>query len=301
ENDRLYFGFRQPISKFVIGKYLFPCDEGEKDRMDIYHKLFSEARRGFLYSAPLYDVGRPPRIMDLGTGTGIWAIEMAEYVLSRMPHAEILGIDLVEIQPAELKPKNLRFEHRDFEAPWSGLGLNSWDLIHLRALAGCIEDLAAMYRTIYNHLQPNTGFIEHVEIDLQPRWEKNGEVPINSMLSYWYRTVEDATFRANRPIKYNPEMGRILEETGFVDIKHEVIMIPLNHWPNDAFHKTIGRWYNLGLTQGLQALTLAPLYRMSGFDKARVDGVVDEARKEACTRRFHTYNEMHIWTARRPS
>jgi len=55
--------------------------QSEKDRMDIYHKLFDVARRGQLHQAPIsttassYD---PPRILDLGCGTGIWAIDMAE-------------------------------------------------------------------------------------------------------------------------------------------------------------------------------------------------------------------------------
>ena len=51
----------------------------EKDRMDIYHKIFLEARNNELHKAPLTpndDDGF--RIMDLGTGTGIWAIDMAE-------------------------------------------------------------------------------------------------------------------------------------------------------------------------------------------------------------------------------
>jgi ubiquinone/menaquinone biosynthesis C-methylase UbiE len=49
------------------------------DRMDIYHKFFSVARRERLHNVVFtknYDPG--PRILDLGCGTGIWAIDMAE-------------------------------------------------------------------------------------------------------------------------------------------------------------------------------------------------------------------------------
>lgn len=52
----------------------------EKDRLDIFHKLFLVARKDELHRAPFVPNHSPPRILDLGTGTGIWAIEMAEYV-----------------------------------------------------------------------------------------------------------------------------------------------------------------------------------------------------------------------------
>lgn len=48
--------------------------------MDILHKLFLVARREKLHSAPvpLNANWGPPRILDLGCGTGIWTIDMAE-------------------------------------------------------------------------------------------------------------------------------------------------------------------------------------------------------------------------------
>lgn len=53
--------------------------QDEKDRMDIYHKIFEVARRDALHSVPLYSNPHdPPRILDVGCGTGIWAIDMAE-------------------------------------------------------------------------------------------------------------------------------------------------------------------------------------------------------------------------------
>ena len=45
--------------------------------MDIYHKLFAVARRDSLHQAPMPQHWEP-RILDVGCGTGIWAIDMAE-------------------------------------------------------------------------------------------------------------------------------------------------------------------------------------------------------------------------------
>ena len=46
--------------------------------MDIYHQLFLVARNDQLHRAPFIPNYDGPRILDLGTGTGIWAIDMAE-------------------------------------------------------------------------------------------------------------------------------------------------------------------------------------------------------------------------------
>ena len=54
------------------------------ERLDIYnHIIYTVARNGSLHKVPLVPSGNIPphlRILDVGCGTGIWAIEMAEYV-----------------------------------------------------------------------------------------------------------------------------------------------------------------------------------------------------------------------------
>jgi len=75
---------------------MYPCDEQEMDRMDIFHKFFQVARHEVLHTAPFTPNYDGPRILDIGTGTGIWAIDMAD----KYPNAEVLGIDLSLIQPS---------------------------------------------------------------------------------------------------------------------------------------------------------------------------------------------------------
>lgn len=60
-----------------------PNDEEEQDRMDLQHHICLLALSGELYVAPA--MKDPKRILDLGTGTGIWAIDIGEYVSSSTP------------------------------------------------------------------------------------------------------------------------------------------------------------------------------------------------------------------------
>ncbi len=69
-----------------------PNDEDEQDRLDLSHRMFTITIGDKLYHAP---ISKPAHILDVGTGTGIWAIEMGD----DFPDAEIIGTDLSPTQP----------------------------------------------------------------------------------------------------------------------------------------------------------------------------------------------------------
>ena len=52
-----------------------PNDEAEQERLDLFHHIFLSLLGGKLYTAPL---DNPQRVLDVGTGTGLWAIDFAE-------------------------------------------------------------------------------------------------------------------------------------------------------------------------------------------------------------------------------
>lgn len=56
--------------------YLLPNDESESDRLDMLHELCLQLLHRRLYLAPIKN---PERVIDLATGTGIWAIDFGTF------------------------------------------------------------------------------------------------------------------------------------------------------------------------------------------------------------------------------
>lgn len=81
------------------------------DITDLQHHLFVLTLSGSLHLAPLTEGIQDA--LDIGTGTGIWAIEFA----TKYPSARVIGTDLSPIQPVYVPP-NCSFEVDDAEDPW---------------------------------------------------------------------------------------------------------------------------------------------------------------------------------------
>lgn len=69
ENGRRYHAY------YGQDKNPMPTDETEQDRLDLHHEIILILLNGELYLAPVMN---PQRILDIGTGTGIWAIDAAD-------------------------------------------------------------------------------------------------------------------------------------------------------------------------------------------------------------------------------
>jgi SAM-dependent methyltransferase len=116
--------------------YIVPWDIEEHNRLDFQHYMLRYALQGN-YAAPIRN---PLSILDVGTGTGRWAIEMANL----FPRANVIGLDInpppVDMAAevgVDLRPANYTFvpgnalERLPFDD-------RSFDFVHMRALVTAI-------------------------------------------------------------------------------------------------------------------------------------------------------------------
>ena len=78
--------------QYVAGiPYLLPKDDAEVSRLDLQHFMLRAALRAN-YLAP---ITRPGAVLDVGCGTGRWAMELA----AQFPEATVVGVDIVPASP----------------------------------------------------------------------------------------------------------------------------------------------------------------------------------------------------------
>lgn len=206
ENGRRYHAYRH-------GQYPFPNDEEEQARLALMHHLFKLLSGGDLYRAPLPRTlaTTPARILDIGTGTAEWAIEMAE----DFPGATILGTDLSPIQPS-WAPPNCRFFIDDAESDWTFSSAEAFDYIHARSLGGGIADWPRLLRQAYAHLKPG-GWFEAQEFETWVLSDDGTHARATSILD-WQDRLDHASKQFGKPMNVASRLAGWLEDAGFVNV-----------------------------------------------------------------------------------
>jgi trans-aconitate methyltransferase len=183
------------------------------------HHLFKMALGGELYTAPISD--EPQRILDIGTGTGIWVIDMAD----RFPSAFIIGTDLSPIQPAWVPP-NVQFYIDDAESEWAFAEGEKFDFIHGRALCGGIADWPRFYSQALNNLRPGAW----MEMQDHECWINSDDDSIDRAPGCveWMNESNRAANILGKPLNVAHLHKQWMIDAGFEDVREIVKCVSLN-------------------------------------------------------------------------
>ncbi|TVY43919.1 Secondary metabolism regulator [Lachnellula subtilissima] len=271
ENGRRYHAYRD-------GKYLFPNDE-------LSH-VFTLVYEGRLYFSPLEN---PHRVLDAGTGTGIWAIDFAD----RHPESFVIGSDLSPIQPGWIPP-NLEFEVDDIEDTWRH---KPFDFIHMRMMAGSIKDWPALIAQAYANLQPG-GWLEFCEFEVWVHCQNDTEVP--QLIHKWQTGLTEAGERIGRTFNVAPNLKRWMEEAGFVGITQNIIKVPDTPWPKDPRWKEVGLYQQQNMLDASSAYGQAHFTRVLGWSVEEFQVLSAGVRRELKNLKYHMISNLHVVYGQKP-
>ncbi|KAK5163527.1 hypothetical protein LTR04_002472 [Oleoguttula sp. CCFEE 6159] len=283
ENGRRYHKFRQ-------GAYVLPNDDAEQDREDMKHAMVLAVCGNKLHYAPIGE--NPQNIIDLGTGTGIWAMEMGD----TYPSAEITGVDLSPIQP-QWVPPNVKFIVDDVESPWL-YPPDYFDLVHARHTVMAFKNWDKVLSEAYDHIKPS-GFFEFQELFYHASCDDQS-MPRDYAFSQYLSYIREGLGVFGVDLHATLALPNRLKAAGFVDVQERIIKIPIGTWPRNRLLKKVGLYLQAVIMDGLQGIALGPMCRGLGWSPESVEVFLADVRKSLRDSSVHSYYNLHIIYGRKP-
>ncbi|KAK2021897.1 S-adenosyl-L-methionine-dependent methyltransferase [Colletotrichum zoysiae] len=244
--------------------------------LDLQSKLFQR----FLGSQYFREVvhsrkGEQTRVLDVGTGTGEWAIGYADTYSDQV---HVIGVDIRVMQP-DWVPHNCFFEIYNCEQQWPWN--DGFDYIRICGTAGCFKDVQRLVKQAFEKLQPG-GILQMVDFDLRLRRHDGEDTRDDDALKLFRRHAEAAN-NLERPIDVAPRYHRMMQEAGFELVRNDVFKVPANPWPVDEQEKKVGYMMQECITSDLEGMVTDRLVSGLGF-------VSEEVIVDCVTARKHLRN-----------
>ncbi|CCE28846.1 uncharacterized protein CPUR_02535 [Claviceps purpurea 20.1] len=217
--------------------YFLPNDDQQLETEEICHHYLTILLDDQLFLAPL-EKDKMHRVLDVGTGFGIWAIEFAD----QFPNASVVGTDLSPCQPRWVPP-NLEFEIDDATLEWTW-DTNHFDFVHMRYIVGGIQDWGALFKEASRCCTPG-GWVESIEYDVEFRSD-DGTTELEPVLASFVELFREASKILKRPLYVQEIQPQALDEAGFIDKKIVRYKLPIGatqmFWqsvqkPEDEYHE----------------------------------------------------------------
>ncbi|KAL8671906.1 MAG: hypothetical protein Q9168_003617 [Polycauliona sp. 1 TL-2023] len=263
--------------------------QAELDRLDLTHQKLKILLEEKLLLCP---VQNPSRVLDVGTGTGIWAIEYGD----EHPDTNILGTDLSPTQPSWVPP-NVKFEVDDCEEPWTFR--EKFDVVHCRYLAAAIADWPKLVSQAFEFTKPG-GYSEFQDYDLV-YYSEDGTLTEDLSIQRWVTALLQAARDFGRDPCPGVHLARYMRDAGFQDVQEKKYKIPIGPWAKDKHLKTIGAWNLVQIEDGLEGFTLRLFTQVLGWKSEEVQVLLANVRKDLRNPKIHAQFDFYVAYGQKPT
>ncbi|KAJ5611373.1 hypothetical protein N7510_008092 [Penicillium lagena] len=269
-----------------------PSDDEMFDSYEAGHLLAlvmdSDDRENPFFRSPIGS--SPQRILDIGTGKGTWAIDVADM----FPSAIVRGVDLFP-PPASWMPPNCILEVDDVLQEWTWH--EQFDLIHMRIMISSFEpqEWDRVYKQCYDNLRPG-GWIEQLEASPVINCD-DGSLPLDNVLNEWGPSMMGCGERCGRPCDILDTMPARIRNAGFVDVHEKVYKWPIGPWAKNRQYKEAGAINLEHWMRGLEGWCMWLLTKFGApepWSLEKVQAFVAQIRNELKNPRFHIYQNASV-------
>ncbi|KAI5811841.1 UMTA methyltransferase family protein [Pyronema omphalodes] len=224
----------------------------EQDRLDLNHEIIRLICGDKLHEAP---ISEPHRILDIGTGTGIWAIDMAD----KYPMAEVIGTDLSPTQP-DWVPANCDWNHLISEIMRCTIPGGYVELGEYALTANCDDGT----------MKADNGAKVHMEY------------------------LRESMISMGRPAQTLESMKILLEKAGFEDVHAFEVKEPIGPWPKVSIQKRIGAMSLLNLEGAFESYGIAAFTRVLGMEAEKARSICSSALAAVRDKNYHMYGKLYV-------
>jgi ubiquinone/menaquinone biosynthesis C-methylase UbiE len=263
---------------FEENQYWLPNDDTEIGRLSIQHHCWRLSLGGKLCLAPIMpDIHNA---VDIGTGTGEWAMEFAE----QYPSAKVIGTDLSPVQDPKT-PSNCSWLVDNAEQEW--VYDVKFDYVHSRMLLLGIHDWDRYFQQSYDNLKPG-GWCEAQEPLFPTAYIADGGVTSESAYKRWGDHIVEAAAMDNIDMSIAPRLAEYIQRAGFVNIVQQEVIWPIGIWAKGEREKALGYWSYEDTRLFLGGTKLLFTKRL-GWDIERVEQLIKEAEADIDRKESHYY------------
>jgi len=277
--ETLHPGDSSPWRLFTLADTI----QAELERLDIAHTLFALINANRLHLAPLKsDLGR---VLDIGAGTGAWAIEFADAYSSAL----VTGVDISPTMPAVVPP-NIRFEIDDVEDEWTYS--KPFDYIHCRYMVGSISDWPKLMRQCHDNLSPG-GWVEFQDFDID-YYSQDGSLTEEHAFRRWLALSAQAAGQVGRSLRVGVQLEQWVRDAGFVDVQVFKVPVPIGSWPRDKRLKRMGVFNWTQIFEGLQAVSLRLFLNVLKWTQSELEALLMEVRADMKNKDIHALYDVSV-------
>lgn len=271
-------------------------DTAEQNRLGLQHRIWILTFDGRLHTTPLSP--NITSVLDVGTGTGVWADTIAH----AFPHAEVIATDLVLPQRRDDTPPNVQYvQHNADDLEWDLFKNGQFDFIHARMVTSGIRDWPRFREKCFRHLKPG-GALEIIDVSHPLRSDEEAyDSKESSALINFVHVAGESWRQDGLDYRVTSKQTAGLEEVGFEDVEEETYRWPIGSWSEEEREKRIGQLV-YGNTEQFLTLGGPHILTNKGFmNKEDADKVISSATEDLAKTKERKYlYMMKVHRARKP-